>query len=303
MKFKQLEQFLVVAEELHFRRAAARLNMTQSPLSTSISNLEDELGAPLFIRSQRRVELTELGERLKFHARSLLKQRDHCLDDLRSVIAGKAGQLRIGFTSASSLLSGFPILIQDFRNRFPDVEVVLHEAPSLRQIEALVRREIDIGILRRPMQTIPEDVSFRSVAKEPLIVALPASHPLADAPQIRVADLMREDFISFPRSMGVGIYDLLIRLCNDNGFTPNIVHEVDVSTTLVGLVAAGIGIAIVPMGMGYVRIPNIRFRELADEDAVTELLLAFRAGEQDRKVNHLIHMAQHSFANASRPVL
>ena len=302
MNLKQLEYFLVLSEELHFRRAASKLNITQSPLSAAIANLEAELGAKLFQRTQRQVALTEVGARLVTHARTMLRYREYCLTDMRSIISGRAGRLRIGFTAATSLLSGFPKLIQDFRVQFPDVEVNLQETPSLKQLEQLERRQIDIGLLRRPAQEIDPEISFRTILRERLVVAMPGNHPLAAKDPLSLSDLAEERFIFFPRRMGVGMYEHLTRLCSRHGFLPNIVQETEVSTTLIGLVAAGVGISIVPMGLGYIRIPNVVFRQLADDDVETELLLAFRAGEEDPKVRQLIHMVQHSFAAVSNPL-
>lgn len=301
MNLKQLRYFVVLAETLHFRRAAERLNITQSPLSIAIQSLEAEIGAPLFHRTQRQVRLTEVGLRLLDHAGPLLARMEHAERDVRDLAAGKIGQLRIGFTAASSLLSPFPALISAFRRRFPEIEVILRDQTSLAQIESIASRDLDVGLLRRPSSPVPDAVSTRRLATDRLVVAMPRDHRLHDRPGLTIADLAGEDFIFFPRRMGVGIHDQILELCRKRGFAPRIVQEGTEATTIVGLVAAGLGIAILPAGLRYIRIPNILFRDLADEDAVTELLLAFRAGEADAKVSQLLHLAQAAFARSGDP--
>ena len=297
MNLKQLRYFSVLAEELHFRRAAEKLNITQSPLSISIQNLEEELGCQLFIRTQRRVQLTETGQRLREHASSILERVDFCEQDLRAVAAGKAGQLRVGFTAASSLLSPFSALIHAFRTRFPEIDVVLKEEPTLDQLKSIQNRDLDVGVLRRTQRPISSSISIRKLRTDRLVVAMHGGHPLLSRESIGIADLAAERFIFFPRKMGVGIYDQLVKLCGLRGFVPNIVQEAHSAITIIGLVAAGLGIAIVPSGLAYITIPNIAFKDLADADAETDLLLAFRAGEENPRVAQLIHLAQKAFAH------
>ena len=296
MNLKQLRYFATLAETLHFRRAAERLNITQSPLSIAIQSLEAEIGGPLFHRTQREVKLTETGERLRMHATALLRRMEHAERDVRAVAAGKAGQLRIGFTAASSLLSPFPALISAFRRRYPEIEVVLQDQTSLHQIENLANRDLDVGLLRRPSSPVPASISTRRLTTDRLVVAMAKDHPLCRRGTVSIADLTDENFIFFPRQMGVGIYDQILALCAKRGFLPRIVQEGQEATTIVGLVAAGLGVSILPQGLRYIRIPNVEYRDLADEDARTELLLAFRAGEEDAKIAQLVRLALRAFA-------
>ncbi|PWK63034.1 LysR family transcriptional regulator [Aminobacter sp. AP02] len=298
MNLKQLQYFYMLAEELHFRRAAEKLNITQSPLSIAIQNLEQELGCQLFVRTQRRVQLTEVGERLRDHARSIIEKVEFCEQDLAAVVSGKAGQLRIGFTSASSLLSPFPALIHAFRREYPDIDVSLKEAATLVQLDSIQNRDLDVGVIRRPRQQLATAISFRKLKTDKLVVAMHSSHPLLEREEVRIADLAGERFIFFPRKMGVGIYDQFIELCGKRGFMPDIVQESQSTTTIVGLVAAGLGVAIVPSGLAYIQIPNVAFKTLADADAETDLLLAYRAGEENPRLAHLIRLAQVAFAQA-----
>lgn len=296
MNLRQLQYFSVLAEELHFRRAAEKLNITQAPLSIAIQNLEKELGAQLFVRTQRSVALTEMGVALRSHARSILERLDRCEQDLRAIASGMAGQLRIGFTAASSLLSPFPALIHAFRNEYPQINVSLQNLTTLAQIAALEAHDIDAGVLRRPKGRLLSGISFRKLATDRLVVAMPMDHPLLGKDRLHIADLRDESFIFFPRKMGVGIYDQFIALCAARGFVPAITHEAIEATSIVGLVASGLGIAVVPSGLSYINIPNVTYQPLADADAETDLLLAFRAGEENPRVARLIHLAQRAFS-------
>lgn len=297
MNFKHLIYFRTLAEELHFRRAAEKLNITQSPLSIAIQNLEDELGAPLFLRTQRSVQLTEFGRLLYHHSLGILERIESCEQELKAVASGKAGQLRIGFTAASSLLSPFPALIHAFRSHYPDINVTLKDQTSIAQLQAIRERELDVGVIRRPHRDLVTGISLRKLATDRLVVAAYHDHPLVTKTDIRIADLAEENFIFYPRKMGVGIYDQFIELCSKRGFLPNIVQEAQEATTIIGLVASGLGIAIVPSGLQYIRIPNIAFLPLVDEDAETDLYLAFRAGEENPRIAHLIRLAQTAFHN------
>jgi DNA-binding transcriptional LysR family regulator len=216
---------------------------------------------------------------------------------LRAVAAGKAGQLRVGFTAASSLLSPFPALIHAFRMRHPEIDVTLKEQSTLDQLQSIEKRDLDVGVIRRTQRPLSTAISIRKLRTDKLVVAMHGGHPLLRHNEIRIADLAMERFIFFPRRMGVGIYDQFIKLCGQRGFTPNIVQEAQSATTIIGLVAAGLGIAVVPSGLAYIAIPNVAFKDLADKDAETDLLLAFRAGEENPRIAHLIHLAQHAFAH------
>lgn len=296
MNLRQLTYFTVLAEELHFRRAAEKLNITQAPLSVAIQNLEKDINAQLFVRTQRRVSLTDAGTALYAHAKAILERVDRCEQDIKAITTGAGGQLRVGFTAASSLLSPFPALIHAFRAHYPNVTVTLQDLTTLAQISALEAQTIDVGVIRRPQTRLSSSLSVRKLATDRLVVAMHSGHPLLQQQELKLEQLKSEDFIFFPRKMGVGIYDQFIALCGTRGFFPNIIQEAQEATTIIGLVAAGLGIAIVPSGLGYINIPNVTYKALADADAETELLLAFRAGEENPRVARLIHLAQQAFA-------
>jgi DNA-binding transcriptional LysR family regulator len=231
MDLRQLRYFAVLSDELHFRRAAERLHITQAPLSLAIQALERELGSQLFLRTQRRVELTETGEALRADARAILDRVERSRETIRDLAGGKTGHLRIGFTPASSLLPFFPRLISAFRNSHPHVQVVLREQSSTDQLAALRVHEIDVGIVRNPPRHQVSDVSFAKLLTDPLVVAMHRGHRLGHRARIKIADLRDEAFIFYPRGAGVGIYEQVIALCATRGFAPDIVQEAKESST------------------------------------------------------------------------
>lgn len=296
MDLRQLRYFVTLCEELHFRRAAEKLNITQAPLSVAIKSLEKELGAQLFHRTQRRVSITQVGAAFRDHAKALLEQLDRSVEDIREMVSGEAGQLRIGFTTASSLLVFFPQIIRAFRTRYPKVDIRLYDLSSQQQITALENREIDVGLLRSPHIPVRSDIHFIQVLQDPLIVAMHADSALYTVKDLRIADLRDEPMIFYPRNYGVGIYEQFLRLCSQEGFTPNIVQEVRESATIISLAASGLGVAVVPSELKCINVPNIRFKPLADEGAMTYLVMASRAGEASMLVANLRRMVRSSVA-------
>jgi DNA-binding transcriptional LysR family regulator len=300
MKLQQLRYFVVLADELHFRRAAERLNITQAPLSLAIQELERELGGRLFNRTRRQVSLTEIGEALRENARLVLEAVDRSVLEIRRILVGTSGEIRIGFTAASSLLSFFPTIIHAFRTKYPDVHVSLKEMPSTAQITALQSRLLDAGIIRTPPAfKCPADISSIRLLMDPLVVAVDASHRLHRRRVLKLADLKQEPFIFYPRSYGVGIYDYFLKLCATRSFVPSIVQEAREASTIIGLVATGLGIAVVPSSLRYIGIPNIAYIPLSDADATTQLLLVYRAGEANTRVANLSQMARSGASKSS----
>ena len=290
MNLRQLRYFVVLAEELHFRRAAERLAITQAPLSVAIQTLEREIGAQLFHRTQRRVELTEIGVTFRRHAAGILERVDISLSDVRDIVAGEAGQLRIGFTSASSLLSFFPNMICAFRLKYPKVQVALRDMTSATQIAALQARDLDIGIMRGKSEHQPADISYTRLIRDRLVVAMHVDNPLSKIPNLKIADLRDEPFLFYPPRSGIGIYDLLRELCAKRGFSPNIVQEVFDSAAIVCLAATGLGIAVVPSELQRINIENVLFKPLIDGDAVADVWLVSRAGEPSPLIASFRHM-------------
>lgn len=274
-----LHQFIVLAEELHFHRAAERLNMAQPPLSQAVRKLEEKVGARLFTRSNRHVALTEAGAAFLESARACLTLLDEGALRARRIEAGLAGRLAVTFvgTAHRDLV---PLALRTFRSRFPDVELILREATTTRQIEALRRNQADIGFMRWP--GIPaEDIRFERIEREPVLAALPDDHPLAAGEAVRLEHLSGEAFVMTPRAEGVSFHDQLLALCRHAGFAPCIAQEASEMHTVVGLVAGGLGVALVPASAGQESRTGVVFRPLVtdapDELSHMDMVLGWRS--------------------------
>ncbi len=259
MDLRRLRYFVAVAEELHFGRAARRLNVSQPPLSVQIRTLEREIGAPLLVRTQRRVELTEAGRVLLDEARRLLSQAEAAVVHARRAAQGTVGHLTIGFVSTVDY-SILPPLVRRFRQRHPGIALKLLELTGDRQQALLQSGELDLGLSILPSPA--PGLTMRPVFREPLIAAVPASHSLAGRRRTALRSLAAEPFIQFPRELAPGLYDLAIAACQKAGFTPHLAQEAIQMQTILGLVAAGLGVAVVPQCMSKLQRPDVRYLAL-----------------------------------------
>lgn len=273
---RRLRYFIAVAEELHFGRAARRLNISQPPLSVQIRTLEQELGTSLLTRSQRRVSLTEPGRVLLDDARRLIGQAEAAVVNTRRAARGEFGQLSIGFVSTVDY-SILPPLVRRYRVAHPAVALTLRELTVDRQQALLLGGELDLGLALAPSRA--RDLVTRLVFSEPLIVALPSTHRLARARgRVRTRDLAGEGFVLFPRALAPGLYDLAIAVCQRAGFAPRLAQEAIQMQTILGLVAAGLGVALVPACMAKLGRPDVRYRHLDPAGAIVETAAIWRAG-------------------------
>jgi DNA-binding transcriptional LysR family regulator len=277
MELRHLRYFVTVAEELNFTRAAERLHIGQPPLSMQIRDLEEEIGTPLFDRSRRRVTLTEAGRRFLEHARGILEQSRHAVDDARRAGRGECGELRIGFASSLPYMSILPDVLYAYRRRYPQVGLQLREMFSVDQFTAIQRGELDIGFVRHGGLEVPAGVATREIGRDPLRLVVNAAHPLADRPEVSLAQFRDEGFIAFPSDVGSGLPLILGRLCRNAGFEPRIVQTAREATTQIGLVAAGLGLALLPAPLECVRLPRVRYLALRDAEAHFSLALATAA--------------------------
>ena len=239
-----LRQFIAVAEELHFHKAAIRLHMAQPPLSQAINRLEGKLGFSLFTRSKRGVKLTPAGGVFLDAAYSTLNELERGIEHARQVTEGIAGKLTVtavSITYYASLLSS----LRRFRETIPKVQLVIKEMPSASQAKAIVSGEADIAFMRK-LPIAAQNVESRLLLNEQIVMALPADHSKADAGQIDLRDFAGEDFVFTPQALGSGYHSQLIALCEAAGFYPRVVQEAAQLHTLIGLVACGFGVALVP---------------------------------------------------------
>jgi DNA-binding transcriptional LysR family regulator len=283
MNLRRLECFVAVAEELHFGRAADRLHMAQPPLSQQISRLEAEVGVKLLQRSTRRVELTEAGSAYLDRARRILAEVDEAGHEARLVAGGSVGRLAIGCVG-SVTYSLLPALARGLSDELPGVEFAFRgEMLVPDQVAALRSGTIDVGLLRLPVTD--EQLAVRPLRQERLVVALPGDHRLAGRADVCVSDLRDEQFIVHSGRRGSVMFGTLISLSRSAGFTPRIRHEVDETSTLVTLVAGGLGVAVVPEPVSALRLGGVAYVRISDREAVTELAVAHLLG---RTEPHLI---------------
>ncbi|RKT18633.1 LysR family transcriptional regulator [Streptomyces sp. 1114.5] len=293
----QLHAFVVLAEELHFGHAAARLGIAQPPLSQQIRRLEEKVGHPLSRRDPGGVTLTPAGRELLPAARRALTDLADALAAARAVGSGEAGRLRIGF-SASLALTVLPGLLDTFRQRHPAVRLDVRELTSAPQITALHERTIDVGLLREAPADEPE-LRFRTVLREPFVAVLPAGHPLAGRRTVRLAQLADESFVLLPREEGPQLYDRITGLCTDAGFTPRIVQHAVEWQTVCALVGAGLGVSLAPAGIRQLRLRGVAFRRIDPGTARTEVAVAWRGNDPNPLVRHLL--AAVGVVGASQP--
>ncbi|WP_145141287.1 LysR family transcriptional regulator [Pseudomonas duriflava] len=280
MELRHLRYFVAVADELHFGRAAELLGISQPPLSQQIQALEQEVGARLFDRTNRRVSLTEAGRLFLDEARLVLAQADKAADVARRAQRGELGELQVGFTVSAPFVSTVPRSIFAFRQRFPSVHLALQEMSSREQTEALVEGRLQVGLIR-PI-TLPEGVVAVELFSEPLVAVMRSDHPLAQGSEdgLMLKDLAEEPFVYFPRTYGTGLYNQLISLAQRAGFSPNIVQEARETTIIIGLVAAGLGVSILPATYQRMRIEGVVYRTLLDNDATSAVWLIHRKHER-----------------------
>ncbi len=274
MEIRHLRYFVVVAEELHFNRAAERLHMQQPPLSRQIRQLEKEIGADLFHRTTRSVKLTEAGRAFEVEARAILAMVDKSRDVAIRAAHGLTGRLAVGFTG-SNTYSMLPIVAKRFHEEFPSAELHAQgEMLTPAQEQALLTRELDLCFGRQEL-TGPE-LASRVICAESITVLLPQHHRLAGQDAIRLGELSEDPFVTYPSRYGSTMFELTINTCRAAGFSPRIVQEVTQTSTLVSLVAAGFGVALAPESVRHIQVTGAVHKPLAWPVVSSDLVLAWR---------------------------
>lgn len=292
MELRHLRYFVAVAEELSFTRAAERLHIGQPPLSHQIQMLEAEVGAQLLERSKRWVRLTQAGKLFLDDARRVLALSEQAVQTARRAERGEAGELRVGFTFSTPLTPLFATVINRYRQRYPGVTLTLQEMSTFAQIDAIADRRLDLGLVRPPEQALPEAVTLTVLRRDPLVLVLPTAHPLASQPTLAISDLKGQPLVMYPKSAGTGIHPQVLRLCKEAGFVPTIAVEAGEASTIIGLVAAGSGISVLPSSFEIIRLDGVCYRPLADPEANTALLLAQRRDDASPLVAAFVAVAQ-----------
>lgn len=286
MELRHLRYFVAVAEDLHFGRAAARLHLSQPSLSQQIQALEERIGAALFVRNRRKVELTAAGRLLLPEARATLAQAEKAVVVARRAGRGEVGRLEIGFTGSAPFNPLLPQSVRRFRERWPDVQLSLNEMSTTAQFEALAAGRLDVGFLRpgQPMEMV--GIAQRLLLREPLLAVMTAAHPLAAGASVRVADLAAEPFILHPRAIGTGLFDKVMTLCAAAGFAPRVAVEAHQMSTVVTLAAVGMGVSIVPEALRRLNTDGVAFRPIDDDGAFMDLIAARRADDDTAVVRN-----------------
>jgi len=274
VELRHLRYFVAVAEELHFGRAAERLHISQPPLSMQIRALEDALGVQLLLRTQRRVSLTQAGAVFLGEARQILARTESAVLLAQRASRGEVGDLAVGFVSTADY-NVLPPLLREFRTRAPAVRLTLHESTTDRQLADLVDGRIDVGFVLPPVEDLR--LAYRTIHREPLVAALPARHPLArKSGKVRLAALAEAPFILFPRPLAPSLYDAVVSFCRSAGFSPHVEQEAVQMQTIVSLVSAEIGVALIPASLQHLGRTGVTYKALVEASPLTEIGLAWR---------------------------
>jgi DNA-binding transcriptional LysR family regulator len=300
MELRHLRYFVAVAEERHVTRAAARLGIQQPPLSQQIRALEAELQVQLLRRKPRGVELTQAGEALFAEARQILRQVEHAAAVVRRTARGEIGRIGLGFTSSASFHPFVPRVIRDYREAYPQVALSLEESGTGELVEALQAERLDAAFVRSPIGAAA-GIAIHSLLAEPMAAVLPQGHKLtADDAPLALAALAPETFILYRRALGPGLYDAIIAACQRAGFSPRIGQEAPRLLATLSLVAAGLGVTLVPQSMRRLRLEGIAYRSLdSAAGLVAPLNLAYRRAEGAAAARRFIALVRRGIADAA----
>lgn len=289
MELKHLTSFVVVADQLSFVRAANQLHISQPALTGQIQKLEEELGVQLLARNKRSVRLTEVGRIFLVEARATLERARQAADRAKKAARGEVGRLRISFVS-SAALEIVPGIVIEFRKQYPEVTLDLMNLQTVSQVHELLENTVDIGFLRLPLANDELDITV--IHREGLVVIMHKAHPFAKKKLHQIAQLKDEPFVAYGRRWAPGFFDSIIQICTCEGFSPNIVQETGEMYTAIALVAAGVGIAIVPQSVALAQSRNIVMKPLPNSTESSEIALATRAGNSSLLVQSFVSVAR-----------
>jgi DNA-binding transcriptional LysR family regulator len=302
MELRHLRYFIAVAEEGRIVRAAERLGMQQPPLSQQIKALERELDVQLLRRKARGVELTDAGRAFLDNARAMLAQYDHTFETTRRTARGEQGQICVGVTPTGPFHPFVPRVIRAFREAFPRVSINLEESLSSALIEGLRSEQVDVAFLRTPIAD-PKDLVIDPLLDEPMVVAVPTGHPLAQRASgpdrgITVKALAGETFIVYGRphkqgQHGLGQYEAMIAACHAAGFSPRIGQEAPRISSTLNLVAVGLGISLIPASLARMNVDGVTYRRLKGNNQPKAILnLASRRGDPSAVVRQFLGLVR-----------
>ncbi len=273
IELRHLRYFVAVAEELHFGRAAERLNISQPPLSQQIQILEECISARLFDRDNRNVRLTHAGDSFLKDTYQILASVEQASDKAARTHRGELGEFAVGFTSSAPFVRIISNSLQAFRQIYPNVHIRMSEVNTNQQLEPLLEGTLELGVMRNTR--LPPSLKHQVLLREPLVAVVNEHHPLTRLPQeqLTFAALASEPFVFFAREVGTALYGQILQLLKQAGVTPYITQEVGEAITIIGLVSSGIGISILPASFQRVRVDGVKYLPLNEPDAATELWL------------------------------
>ncbi|WP_414444521.1 LysR family transcriptional regulator [Burkholderia sp. 22PA0099] len=287
MELRHLRYFLAIAEELNVTRAAERLGIGQPPLSQQIRNLERELGVDLFRRTAHGVLLTSAGEAFRVEAVRVLEDAARARRAAQQAGNGETGSLRLGFTASAVFNPVVPALIQRFKAAYPGVDVTLDEANSPSLVRRLLDERLD-AVFVRPGAVAVAGVALRPFPDEPMKLVVPATHAFAKRRRVALEALADEAFVLVPGPAGATLYAEIVDACRRAGFAPRLAQEAPQISSVINLVAAGLGLSIVPAAFEQVRVQGVRYLDIDGVPAVARLALATREREREAVVANLV---------------
>lgn len=285
MDIKDLRCFIVLAEELNFRQAAEKLHMSQPPLTRLIGQLERELGVALFERTTRRVELTEAGQSLLGEARGLILHADETARRIRHATAEASNRLRVGYVPLA-LYTVLPQFLDQCRKDFSELELDLRERTTDMQLNELCRAEIDLGFIYMPIYS--KLLAVKPVYREPMKLAVPTSHPMANHSAVKLTDFASDVFIMHSRAENPAMYDDILRCCTIAGFSPRILQKAD-DQSCMALLLAGQGIHFIASGMECLEPNGLKHLVIDNTAPTLELAIAWRREDPSSIVEALVN--------------
>ncbi|MEA3118109.1 MAG: hypothetical protein QOI13_1379 [Paraburkholderia sp.] len=291
MELRHLKYFVVVAEERHFTRAAERLGMAQPPLSQQVRKLEHEIGALLFRRLTRGVELTDAGRVLYEDARRIITDVELAKSRAQSAARGQTGSIRVGLASSVVFHPVIAEIVRAYRESHPEVRLSPSESNVAALIDDLMEERIDLAIIRQTSQE-SERMKIETLIDEDMLIVLPPQHPLARVPRIDLHSIAPETLILFPRTIAPVLYDEVISACQRAGFSPRLGQESTQVASAVSMVAAGFGISIVPHSIRQVHATGVTYHAIEGPQPTAQIVLAYRAGEFSRVVRDFVGIAR-----------
>ncbi|WP_320051675.1 LysR family transcriptional regulator [uncultured Acetobacteroides sp.] len=289
IEFRHLKYFLALAKDLHFRKAAERLYISQPGLSRQIKQLEDDLGITLFVRHNRKVELTQAGVYLQEELTKTFKRLDDIVDHAKLLNDGIAGNLKLGYIG-SAMQKVIPELLLRFRTEHPNIIFSLNEMGNEEQVQALLKQEIDIGFVR--MERVPRGLSTRSVFEDTFSLVLPKDHAITEASFRNLSQLKDESFILFDSSFSESYYVNVMQIFDTSGFTPIVSHYTVNASSIFRLVENGFGVSIVPTSLKLGYDMGVKFVELTKIPQRTTLKMVWSSNNPNPILNSFLQVVE-----------